>query len=689
MASESANVRVTTPSILQMQPTECGVVSLAILLAHHGRWVSTAELRRRSGLDGNGLTISGIARTAQAYELEPHVFRCPAESITDHPMPVIAWWQRRHFLVIEGRDARGWLINDPEGGHRHISHEAFEAGYSGMILQLVPTDKFEKGGRPPSTWRALKRMLGGAQGAFAACGLASIANVPLQLAMAGFLTYFIDRIMADPAEDRVRPFLLAVGIVVLLRAILTFIQSQTELRIRSAAGIRIEVDLLQRVLDLSDPELTLRLPGDVQQRLSVGRSIAGKAVSGLAQMPAKFLTLLVFGTAVYVISPPVAVGVVIASISGFLIVQGVKRLLFELNTRLQRSLGAQRSTMFSGLSSQSWLAESGSIASFLERWTGELAESRSLAQHSARARLFASSGRGLIDHLVSQVATLVFGGLGVIAGTVTIGELAALQLLVGHLQGAVGSIIGFAQTLPIIRSDIARVDDIMDCEPRLETTENSGTEPLPSSGIEFRNVPVSGLGTLSGRVEGGSIAVVEGVPDQASQNLARRLAGRSSGPGSIAIAASSSGPDGGTSQSTRIIDGNCPLFSGTYEENLCSFDARIPTDRIWSALEAVELADRFEAHASGLSAQVRDSDGFSRPEEAARLEIATALIVPPLAVIVTGGLATFPEEKAAEVLKHLAETGAAVLVLEQRIRLPEDHRRLVVEPLPTSDGEDA
>ena len=111
--------------VLQMEVTECGAASLAMILSYYGCTVPIEQLRRDCGVSRNGVNAKNIVLAAKLHGLDVTPVRTEPESFGDDDLPAIIHWNMDHFVVLCGFTRRGAVIADPEsgitakGGHSH------------------------------------------------------------------------------------------------------------------------------------------------------------------------------------------------------------------------------------------------------------------------------------------------------------------------------------------------------------------------------------------------------------------------------------------------------------------------------------------------------------------------------------------------------------------------------------------
>ena len=141
----------TTSTLRQVQETECGVVALAVVLAHHGAWIPLPELRRKCDVSRHGVNAMMLIQAAKSYGLTVRALRVGVDDLGHLASPAIILWNQHHFLVLEGIDGDTAYLNDPATGRRKVDLATLRDGYSNVTLTMRPGDEFEQRGTPPQT----------------------------------------------------------------------------------------------------------------------------------------------------------------------------------------------------------------------------------------------------------------------------------------------------------------------------------------------------------------------------------------------------------------------------------------------------------------------------------------------------------------------------------------------------------
>lgn len=135
----------TLPVVLQTEEAECGLACLAMVAGFHGHKTDLTSLRHLYPISAHGATLKQIMDFSQHMGLAPRALRLELADITKLQVPCILHWEMKHFVVLKKASRKGLVIHDPAVGQRYVSVEDAADQFTGVALELSPTQEFEQG----------------------------------------------------------------------------------------------------------------------------------------------------------------------------------------------------------------------------------------------------------------------------------------------------------------------------------------------------------------------------------------------------------------------------------------------------------------------------------------------------------------------------------------------------------------
>ena len=140
------------PFYRQLDQIDCGPTCLRMIAKYHGKDHSIEELRQKANITKEGVSFGGLAEAAESIRFNTLAVSLNWETLQKEvPLPCIAHWRERHFVVIFEIRKDTVLVGDPALGNIKYTKEEFIEGWmgktaqsdsEGYLLLLEPTPNF-------------------------------------------------------------------------------------------------------------------------------------------------------------------------------------------------------------------------------------------------------------------------------------------------------------------------------------------------------------------------------------------------------------------------------------------------------------------------------------------------------------------------------------------------------------------
>lgn len=253
--------------IRQAEVAECGLASLAMVANYHGMDVDLGVLRRRFQPSLRGAALKSLISMADRLGLAPRAVKLPLEKLGSLQLPAILHWDMNHYVVLEEVRGGKALIHNPEGRSVRMPLSEVSEHFTGVALELRPTDGFETSSqRVRLRLSQLWNRITGLKRALVQTFVLSLVMQAFVLASPYYMQVALDSALPALDQDLLTVLALGFGLFTLINAGAALLRSFVLLSAGTSLGYGISVNVARRLFRLPVSWFEKRHVGDVLSR---------------------------------------------------------------------------------------------------------------------------------------------------------------------------------------------------------------------------------------------------------------------------------------------------------------------------------------------------------------------------------------------------------------------------------------
>jgi ATP-binding cassette subfamily B protein RaxB len=276
------NGRRRLPVIVQTEMAECGLACLAMILGFYGFDTDLIGLRRRFSVSSHGMGLKNLMDMAARVHLAPRALRVDMVDLDKVQLPCILHWNMNHFVVLKSVKKNKFMLHDPAFGERILTAIEFSNQFTGVALELTPTQSFEKGDdKQTLTFKHFWSKMTGLKRSLTQIVLLSFLLQVFALVSPFYMQTVVDDVILRKDANLLIVLALGFGLLLIVQQFTTALREFVILHISSRLGMQMSANLFRHLIRLPMDYFARRHMGDVVSRFGSLNNVRSLLTTGL------------------------------------------------------------------------------------------------------------------------------------------------------------------------------------------------------------------------------------------------------------------------------------------------------------------------------------------------------------------------------------------------------------------------
>ena len=494
---------------------DCGPTCLRMVAKHYGRSYTLQNLREKSFITREGVSMMGISDAAESIGFHTAGVRITIDQLMeDVLLPCILHWNQNHFVVLyriltprpplhfgEGvKGERKFYIADPAGEKYVMNQEEFcRCWYSdknngkdtGTALLLSPTPDFydyeDDKEKQEKNLSYFFRYLLPYKSQYVQIIIGMILGSILAL-IAPFLTQaVVDQGIGNNNLNFITLMLIAQLVLMITQMGMGFIQNWIVLHTNTRISISLISDFLTKLMKLPIRFFDAKNIGDILQRIGDHSRIQGFLSGTTLSTLFSFANFFVFAFILAYYNLTILMVFLVGNILYVAWILSFMRYRRKLDFKRFAQASANQSNMVQLITGMQEIKLNNCEKQ--QRWKWERIQVKlfkisvqgtALGQYQQIGSVFFSQTTGLFISYMSAKA--------VVEGNITLGMMMAISYIIGQLSGPIGQVIGFVQSLQDAKISLERLNEVHNKEDEEQTIMDKINSIPENKTIRMENV---------------------------------------------------------------------------------------------------------------------------------------------------------------------------------------------------------